>query len=245
MNIKKASLKFGSMKNRTKTTLLVLHHAAAKICSVETVHQWHKNNGWSGIGYHFLVRKDGTIYEGRPINKVGAHAYGFNSSSIGICFEGNFETEKMTAAQKKAGKELVTYVRQQYPTITKVVGHRDLMATACPGKNFPFDEIAKGATVKKKKYSGKLPTIKIAYYTTNKEGNKVKKYRTYLQNGDEGTAVKQWQDFLKWYGYDLEADGDFGDITEKYTKEFQKAVGLKPDGYPGKDTIAKAKKVRK
>lgn len=245
MKINKVSLKFGPMNTRTKTTLLVLHHAAAKKCSVEDIHRWHKNNGWAGIGYHFFVRKDGSVYEGRPIKKVGAHAYGFNSSSIGICFEGNFETEKMSAAQKKAGMELVTYVKQLYPTITKVVGHRDLMATACPGKNFPFDEIAKGAAIKKQKYSGTLPKIKIEYYVTNNKGKKVKKYCTYLQNGDSGTLVRQWQQFLKWYGYDLDVDGDFGPITEKYTKEFQKSVGITADGYPGSKTIAKAKTVKK
>lgn len=239
MDIKKHSLKFGSMNNRAKTTLLVLHHAAATTCTVEDIHRWHINNGWSGIGYHFFVRKDGTVYEGRPINAVGAHAYNYNSISIGICFEGNFENEKMRSAQKKAGKELVTYVRQKYPTITKVVGHRDLMPTACPGKNFPFDEIAKGATVKKVKYSGGFPTIKVPYQVT------VTKYRDYLKKGDKGEAVEQWQAFLKWYGYDLKVDGDFGTNTEKYTKEFQKDVGLEATGRVGSGTLKKAKAVKK
>ena len=50
---------------RNKTNRIILHHAQAKTCSVEDIHQWHLKKGWSGIGYHFLVRKDGTIYQGR------------------------------------------------------------------------------------------------------------------------------------------------------------------------------------
>ena len=150
MKILRENLTFGDMSVRKSTKKIVLHHAAAKKCSVADIHRWHKENGWSGIGYHFLVRKDGKVYEGRPITKVGAHAYGYNGDSLGICFEGNFEVEKMPDVQKEAGKELVAYVLKKYPSITRIVGHRDLMATACPGKNFPFDEIKSAKTVAKK-----------------------------------------------------------------------------------------------
>ena len=121
---------------------IVLHHAAAAKCSVEDVHRWHLANGWAGIGYHFFVRKDGNVYRGRPIDAVGAHTYGENSDSIGICFEGNFEVETMPEAQKKAGAELVAYVKSLYRSIKEVSKHKDHNATACPGKNFPFSEIA-------------------------------------------------------------------------------------------------------
>lgn len=150
MKIIRENLTFGDMTTRRSTRKIVIHHAAAKKCTVADVHRWHKENGWSGIGYHFFVRKDGKVYEGRPITKVGAHAYGHNSDSIGICFEGNFEVEKMPDVQKEAGKEIVAYVLKKYPSITSIVGHRDLMATACPGKNFPFDEIKKVKTAPKK-----------------------------------------------------------------------------------------------
>lgn len=124
---------------------IVLHHAAAEKCSVEDVHRWHLANGWAGIGYHFFVRKDGNVYRGRPIDAVGAHTYGENSDSIGICFEGNFEIETMPEAQKKAGAELVAYVKSLYSSIKEVSKHKDHNATACPGKNFPFSEIAASA----------------------------------------------------------------------------------------------------
>lgn len=248
MKIIKHNLSFGSMNTRSKTEKLVLHHAAALKCSVEDIHRWHKGNGWAGIGYQFLVRKNGEIHEGRPINTVGAHAYGFNDESIGICFEGNFEKEKMPKAQKEAGKWLVAYVRQLYPTITEVVGHRDLMATACPGKNFPFDEIAKG---KKITYQGAFPSVKVTYYKTNSKGKKVKKTRYYLKQGDTGTQVKLLQEFLNWFGdYDLDVDGDYGPATAKAVADFRKKTKLtktnlaKPDTF-GKGCLAKAKTIKK
>lgn len=144
MNIIETNLSFGSLSIRSKTTRLILHHAAAKSCGAATIHQWHLNNGWSGIGYHFVVRKNGTIERGRPENTVGAHASGANSDSIGICFEGDFMSETMTDTQKSAGKELVAYLKKKYG-ISKVQKHSDVCSTDCPGTNFPFAEIA-GAT---------------------------------------------------------------------------------------------------
>ncbi len=55
---------------RNKTNRIILHQAQAKTCSVEDIHQWHLKKDWSGIGYHFLVRKDGTIYQAGRMLKV-------------------------------------------------------------------------------------------------------------------------------------------------------------------------------
>lgn len=141
MNIIETNLKFKEMNTRKETNRIILHHAEATECTAEQIHQWHLNNGWSGAGYHFLVRKDGTIYRLRPEDKVGAHAGGSNSDSIGICFEGKYMEETMPEAQLKAGQELVAYIKGKY-NITKVQKHSDVCKTSCPGSNFPFDEIA-------------------------------------------------------------------------------------------------------
>lgn len=141
MEIIETNLEFKNMDTRIKTERIILHHADASSCSAEDIHRWHLNKGWSGAGYHFLVRKDGTIYRLRPEDKVGAHAYGSNYNSIGICFEGRYMEEDMPEAQKQAGKELVAYLKEKY-SITLVQAHRDVCATSCPGNNFPFDEIA-------------------------------------------------------------------------------------------------------
>ena len=131
----------GQLVNRQETKHIVLHHRAG-VGDVESIHYGHLNNGWAGIGYHFYIRKDGKIYRGRPIEKIGAHTEGYNGVSVGVCFEGNYENENMTDAQIKSGKKLVGYLKNLYPDA--VVGyHKDFAATACPGKNFP-DEIKKG-----------------------------------------------------------------------------------------------------
>lgn len=121
---------------------IILHHTGVTVeQSVEVIHNYHKSRGYAGIGYHFYVRKDGSIYKGRPIEWVGAHAYGNNSDSIGVCAEGNFNEEDMSNEQKASLKELVAYLKNEYG-IDLVQAHRDVDSTSCPGENYPFDEIA-------------------------------------------------------------------------------------------------------
>lgn len=132
----------GSLQKRKKTDTIVLHHAVYN-GDVEGIDRIHKNKNYTCIGYHFYVRKDGSIYRGRQEDAVGAHAYGSNSTSLGICAEGNFEEDIMSAEQKNSIIELVGYLKGKYG-ISKVIRHRDVCATACPGKNYPFDEIVNG-----------------------------------------------------------------------------------------------------
>lgn len=131
------------VKRGAKTTHLILHHAAASRCTAQDIHRWHLGRGWRGIGYNYFVRKDGSIYRGRPEESAGGHTEGYNSCGIGICFEGNFETEYMSEEQREAGAELVADIVSRYPGIA-VVRHKEVNATACPGKNFPTDEIKEG-----------------------------------------------------------------------------------------------------
>lgn len=130
---------------RTTTTHLILHHAAWSECTAETIHRAHLGNGWAGIAYHYFIRKDGSIYRGRPEEWTGGHTANWNYCSIGICFEGNFESEFMSEAQMEAGQALVADIRSRYPDI--IVGkHKDYGCTACPGKNFPFTFIVNPET---------------------------------------------------------------------------------------------------
>ena len=127
------------LTRRSRTTLLVLHHEAGSGSTAQQIHNYHRyTNGWAGIAYHYYVRKDGTIYRGRPENMIGGHCLGYNSTSIGICFEGNFENEQMGQAQINAGWELISDILRRYPGIS-VRRHKDLNQTACPGRNFPFN----------------------------------------------------------------------------------------------------------
>lgn len=216
----------GGLAARLSTTRIILHHAAAKTCTAQQIHQWHLGNGWTGIGYHFFVRKDGSVYRGRPENTVGAHAGNNNYDSIGVCFEGSFDKEQMGDVQRQAGVELVAYLKDKYG-ITKVQRHSDVNATGCPGDNFPFDAIAYGKAVEVVE-----PETAETVYTLE---------LPMLSRGDKGTAARVLQALLIGYGYDCGgygADGDFGAGTERSVKGYQKASGLVADGIVGSKTWA-------
>lgn len=133
-------LMFEPLMERTATDLIVIHHTGNPTdddLSAEEIHESHLAQGWAGIGYHFVIRKDGAIELGRPMDTVGAHAYGYNSHSIGIHVCGNFEIAEPTPAQIESCAILVGWLAEEYGldvSAETVVGHRDLMATACPGK---------------------------------------------------------------------------------------------------------------
>ena len=143
MQIKETKLSFKSgMKQRNKTNRFIIHHSASQDVPASTIHQWHLNQGWSGIGYHFVIRQNGDIERGRAENLIGAHAgEKGNPDSIGIVLTGNFETGKPTTAQMDSLVWLLTqYLEPKYGKL-QVIGHKDVMATACPGRNFPWAEL--------------------------------------------------------------------------------------------------------
>lgn len=146
-NIKDYELGFGYLNPRHATDMIVIHHtgntdeygnAIDDDLSAEEIHEIHKGMGWSGIGYHFVVRKDGTIEQGRDMDVQGAHAQGENWHTIGIHVCSNFEEFFPTPQQIESVSYLVGWLAEYYGiecTADNVVGHRDLMATACPGQN--------------------------------------------------------------------------------------------------------------
>lgn len=140
------------LQKRKATNYIVNHHRAGQ-GNVNSIHIQHISQGYSGIGYHFYIRFDGTIYSGRPLDKVGAHCLNYNDVSIGICYEGNFEIEKPTPEQIKSGQELIKYLLSIYPN-AKVVGHRDLVPTKCPGKNFNIETLKASVKNTKKLSTG-------------------------------------------------------------------------------------------
>ena len=122
------------------TKYIVLHHSEVVTPhTVDDVHRWHLNKGWAGIGYHYFISKAGNIYEGRPLNTMGAHAYGYNDNSVGICFEGNFNKEKMGETQLKAGILLLRQLRQTFPDAS-IIRHGQLVkGKSCPGRMFLYE----------------------------------------------------------------------------------------------------------
>ena len=236
----------GSLSKRTKTNKIVLHHAAAKECDALTVHQWHLNNGWSGIGYHFFVRRNGKIYRGRPEYTVGSHTKGHNSDSIGICFEGDYSTQTMPKEQLEAGKELIAFLKNRYGNLP-VKGHRDLMATSCPGKNFPFDEIAGYKVEPSNKTDENL--ILAFQKAAIADGAKLPKYGADGYYGEETEEamkkcvvkrriIHQYKNCTKLVQrlLNIDADGKCGPKTEQAIKNFQQQNQLVVDGHCGPKT---------
>ena len=228
----------GELQKRSKTDMIVLHHAEASSCSTQNIHQWHLNNGWIGFGYHYLVRKDGSIYTGRPEWALGSHAKGYNDRSIGICFEGKFNKEIMPEIQIKAGKELVEYLKKKYK-ITNIKRHSDLMATDCPGKNFPFERITE---VKE--------NLMLSFQrAAQADGFKFPLYGVDGKYGSETESVMKKCIIKKRLIYKypnatkfvqrllgVEQDGKCGSITSAAIKDFQTKHGLVADSCVGLNT---------
>ena len=116
-------------------TLIIVHCSAVRpdqTSSAAQIDTWHrKDNHWKlGIGYHYVVRRDGEIESGRPEWMVGAHCLNHNAHSIGVCYEGGLDirgqpADTRTEAQKKALRWLQQQLRRSYPR-AMIVGHHDL-----------------------------------------------------------------------------------------------------------------------
>ena len=122
-------------------TLIIIHCSAVRpsqTSSAQQIDSWHRKRGWSGIGYHYVVRRDGTVERGRPEAKVGAHCLNHNRHSIGVCYEGGLDknghpADTRTEAQKITLEELLYSLALDYPDAT-ILGHRDLpgVKKECP-----------------------------------------------------------------------------------------------------------------
>ena len=109
----------------------------------ERIDSWHKERGWSGIGYHYVIKRDGQIEIGRPLEKFGAHVKGHNKSSIGICYCGGVDND-MQAEDNRTGYQidslllLLNLLKNIFPK-AKIHGHRDFSSKFCPSFDATFE----------------------------------------------------------------------------------------------------------
>ena len=145
---------------------IVVHTAAynGTDCDAQVIDKWHRDRGWNGIGYHFVIlndkhnqKADGTIESGRPKTVRGAHARGINSRSLGICCIGHGDHTPFTENQMTSLIRLISDFIDEHDAITvdKVIGHRELnqlvsqgslseeyrTTKSCPGKKVSMDQI--------------------------------------------------------------------------------------------------------
>lgn len=153
-------------------THIVIHYSATyedQNLTVKDIDKMHKARGWKGVGYHYVIRRDGKVEVGRPETQVGAHVGGQNSGKLGICAIGglnratgpNKGVDNRTKAQIESQIKLIRDILKRHPK-AKVVGHRDLAATQCPG----FDVGRWWAGVQKQKRPAPAPVPKDAPVVT-------------------------------------------------------------------------------
>lgn len=227
MVIIETNLKFNSLEKRKTTKRIIYHHSAGNNGDAITIHKYHKeHNGWSGIAYHFVILRDGTIQRGRPVEMIGGHACNNNYDSIGICLIGDFERGYLPSEEQyTACIELSKQLLKMYGLTSRdMYRHSDVNATACP---CDFDlERVKNAVDDIKPISKPIEISSILKYNSS------------------GAEVKELQKLLnKRFNIGLEEDGKFGRITEIAVKLFQAVNGLTADGVVGVMTREKLKGV--
>jgi N-acetylmuramoyl-L-alanine amidase len=156
----------------SRVTHVVVHYSATyedQNLTRADIDKMHKARGWKGIGYHYVIRRNGMVEVGRPETQVGAHVGGQNSGKIGICCVGglnratgpNVGVDNRTPEQIAALVTLIRDILKRHPG-AKVVGHRDLAATQCPG----FDVARWWAAVQHKPRPAPTPIPPTAPVTT-------------------------------------------------------------------------------
>lgn len=128
-------------------TLIIIHCSAVKPSQesgVKDIDLWHRRRGWkNGCGYHYVVRRDGTIEKGRPLEMIGSHCLNHNKHSIGICYEGGLDAngeaaDTRTPEQKVSMRKLLEQLHAQFPRAV-ITGHR----VFDPSKDCPcFDAVS-------------------------------------------------------------------------------------------------------
>ena len=126
--------------NKRTIKELIVHCSATpegKDYSVDTIRQWHLQRGFSDIGYHYVIYRDGSIHIGRDESIIGAHCTGHNTNSIGICYiggcasDGKTSKDTRTTEQKQSLVKLLKELKTKYPQAS-IHGHRDFSSKACP-----------------------------------------------------------------------------------------------------------------
>lgn len=132
--------------NKRNIKEIILHCSATpegEDYTAEQIRQWHLQRGFSDIGYHYVVYRDGSVHKGRDESQTGAHCKGHNSNSIGVCYIGgcaarsvrgwqNTGKDTRTSAQRSSLNRLIAELLRRYPSST-VHGHNEYAAKACPG----------------------------------------------------------------------------------------------------------------
>lgn len=183
--------------------------------------------GFVCVGYTFAIDVRGNIFSGRPLNQVGGHTRGLNTTRHAVALIGNFSSKRPPAAMEAAIVDLYEHGQRRNWWRSSFTGHRDHGSTACPG----------GAAY------GRLSAYRSGSVGSGSGGSgssgnaESSSDTAILRRGSSGAAVARWQrDLRRWNSSALPrfgADGDFGAETEDWTRRFQRAAGIGVDGVVG------------
>lgn len=126
-----------STRSLSQINQVVIHHSATASGSPEAYAKYHVyQNEWPGIGYHYVIAKDGEIVQTQPLRVISYHTSGQNTRSIGICLTGNYDTQQPPAVQIEATVKLIRWLeKKELKQELNIAGHNEYSAKSCPGSN--------------------------------------------------------------------------------------------------------------
>jgi N-acetylmuramoyl-L-alanine amidase len=191
---------------------ITIHHSATAAGSAESFAGYHVHTlGWPGIGYHFVIERNGTITKCWDENVISFHTAGLNSGNIGICLTGR---GSFSSSQLKSLVALTTHLKKKYHIpVSEIKGHREWSGqrTECPGMDSEWVR------------------EKLRFLETE----------PLLKAGMKGPAVRKLQKKLETTGMQLNrfgADGVYGKETRQAVMNYQRKRGLTVDGITGPET---------
>ncbi|MDQ0257008.1 N-acetyl-anhydromuramyl-L-alanine amidase AmpD [Evansella vedderi] len=222
---------------------ITVHHSATTSGNAQSFANYHVNfNNWPGIGYHFVILRDGAIQWTNDLQTTSFHTGGRNTGNIGICLVGSGQ---FTDEQLERLVTLIVHLRMDLSVpVRRVLGHNEHpdQTTACPSLNMDRirNQVEAGRT-----------TAPAPGDTVEPEGNggedmPVNLPTRTLRRGDHGEQVRRLQNALMQAGVNLPqfgADGIFGQETERAVRRFQREHGLTIDGIAGPETYQRLREV--
>lgn len=189
------------------------------------------NARFGSISYPYVIMPSGRIFRGLTDNRIGAHTAGYNTTSIGICYAGNYQSTEPNAKQLEAGAALIAHLvsRGSLSETFTIWGHRAVSATACPGSKL-YARIGSIVTRAKRLIAAGATAVDPTYTLGR---------RLYLRPRIRirGSNVRRLQQELTANGFGgMSVNGTFGPTTDKQVRRFQKSRRLDVDGVVGRQT---------
>lgn len=194
--------------------------------NVATMDAWHRERGWSGIGYHLFIRKSGLVEDGRPLEKTPAAQSGHNRGTIAICLHG-LEEQNFTEEQEVSLIDLCRQINEAYEGKVTFHGHCEVAAKSCPVIDY---RRILNLNSQGRLGMGEMDATKEASDDSDEYNNFLRP----LRMGDSGLAVRWLQAALRYMGvYNHRVDGQFGRHTHNAVLAFQASHHLVEDGIAG------------